>query len=83
MEETSKIGIMIKLTYNNYSIQKSRMEDTLFCKDAYEPIIGIKSTNATDMIWIIRNQKTDVLIRQWTYDSVFHYVSTEISVKVL
>jgi hypothetical protein len=74
MGETSNISIMIKLTSSNYSIWKSRMEDMLFCKDAYEPITGTKPTDVTDVVWTIRNRKSVALIRQWVDDSVFHHV---------
>jgi hypothetical protein len=59
------------------------MEDILFCKDAYEPVIDMKLANIIDVVWAISNRKTIALIRQWIDGSVFHHISTKINVKDL
>jgi hypothetical protein len=47
MGETNNIDTMIKMTSSNYLIWKSRMDDILFCKDVYVPIIGTKWMDVT------------------------------------
>jgi gag-polypeptide of LTR copia-type len=59
------------------------MEDLLYCKDAYEPIMGKKPEGTTDANWITANRIIIALIRQWIDDSVFRYVPMEINVHEL
>ena len=68
---------MIKLSASNYAIQKSRMEDILYCKDLYDPIEGDEAKPATmsDKEWEKLNRKIVGLIRQWVDHIVFHHVT--------
>jgi gag-polypeptide of LTR copia-type len=59
------------------------MEDLLYCKDAYEPLIGTKPAETLEDAWKVSNRKTIALIRQWVDDSVFHHISTETDAKAL
>ena len=73
---------MIKLTTSNYSIQKTRMEDILYCKELFEPIEcrGYKSVTTTEDEWKKLNRKTIGQIRQWVDHNVFHHVAKEVDV---
>ncbi len=46
MEESST-GSMIKLTASNFSIWKPRMEDLLYCKDLFDPVLGDEGRPST------------------------------------
>jgi hypothetical protein len=62
MEESNN-GTMIKLTSSNYGIWKYRMEDLLYYKDAYAPLMGTKPADTFDKVWKVSNHKTITLIR--------------------
>jgi gag-polypeptide of LTR copia-type/GAG-pre-integrase domain/Zinc knuckle len=81
--EESNSGTMIKLTSSNYDIWKSRMEDLLYCKDAYAPLTGMKPVDTSDEVWKVSNRKIIALIRQCVDDSVYHHISIEIDAKDL
>ena len=70
---------MIKLTASNSSIQKTRMEDILYCKELFEPIEcrGYKPITTIEDEWKKLNRKTVGQIRQWVDQSVFHHVAKE------
>jgi len=42
MEDNNTPSGMIKLDATNYSLWKPMMEDLLYCKDLYEPIVRDK-----------------------------------------
>jgi hypothetical protein len=49
LEEGVTTSGMIKLDSSNYSLWKPMMEDILYCKDLYEPIVREKiSTSVTE-----------------------------------
>ncbi|MGV7994802.1 hypothetical protein PJP12_29450, partial [Mycobacterium kansasii] len=72
---------MISLNGSNWTLWKAKMEDLLYCKDPYSPILGIsaKSKDMSDDDWKKMDRKAVGFIRQWLDDSVFHHVSTETS----
>ncbi|MGV8048355.1 hypothetical protein PJP07_29550, partial [Mycobacterium kansasii] len=72
---------MISLNGSNWTIWKANMEDLLYCKDLYSPILGIsaKSKDMSDDDWKKMNREAVRFIRQWLDDFVFHHVSTETS----
>jgi hypothetical protein len=45
LEECATTGGMIKLDSTNYSLWKPMMEDILYCKDLYQPIVNGKLPN--------------------------------------
>ena len=53
------------------------MEDTLFCKDLYDPLKNKEDTSVVtkDEKWKKMNWKTIRQIKQWIRDEVFHYVA--------
>lgn len=57
------------------------MEDLLFCKDMYVPLLGnaAKPKEMKDEDWMKLDRNTVGFIRQWLENSIFHYVSTESS----
>ena len=65
---------MIKLITSNYSIQKTKMDDILYCKELFEPIEckGYKPVTTTENEWKKLNKKTIGKIRQLIDQSVFH-----------
>jgi len=67
----------------NWNIWKPRMEDLLFSKDLYTPLLGRPATTLDDVAWKMLDRKTVGFIRQWLDDSVFHHVSTETSAQAL
>ena len=76
---------MIKLIASNYTIQKPRTEDILYCKDLYDPIEGDEAKPATMSVkeWEKSNRKTVGLIRQWVDHIVFHHVAQEVNAQSL
>ena len=79
MDPPSDSGVMIKLTTSNYSIWKPRMEDLLYCKDLFEPILGDvgKPSEITDEKWASMHRKTVGNTRQWVSQSIFHHVAKD------
>jgi hypothetical protein len=59
------------------------MENLLYYKDAYAPLMGTKPADTSDEIWKVSNHKTIAPIRQWVNDSVYHHISTKIDAKAL
>ena len=59
LEEGATTSGMIKLDSSNYSLWKPMMEDILYCKDLYEPIVKEKiPTGVTEEEWRVLNRKT-------------------------
>ena len=56
MEEL--VGLMVKPTSTNYSIWKPQIEDILYCKDLYNPILGeAKPLDKSDKDWEVLHRK--------------------------
>ncbi|OMO51796.1 Reverse transcriptase, RNA-dependent DNA polymerase [Corchorus capsularis] len=72
-------GSMMKLTTTNYNIWKPMMEDHLYCKDLYDPILGDsgKPKDTSDDDWKKLDRKSLGTIRKWVDITVFHYVAQE------
>ncbi len=81
----SDTGSMMKLTASNYSIWKPMMEDHLYCKDLFDPVLGdaAKSEDMSDADWKKLDRKTLGTIRKWVDISVFHHVAQETSAHVV
>ena len=54
LEEGATTSGMIKLDSSNYSLWKPMMEDILYCKDLYEPIV--KEKIPTGVEWRVLNR---------------------------
>jgi len=75
-----KLGIsgMVNLNASNYSTWKTRMEDILYVKDLYEPILNENvSTGVTQKEWQILNRKAVATIRQFVDLSVLQHIANE------
>lgn len=61
------------------------MEDLLYCKDMYEPILGddAKPDGTSDAAWAKMHRKTIGHIRSWIDQSVFNHVSGETKADVM
>ena len=83
MEEST--GNMIKLTAFNYAIWKPKMEDLLYIKDLWKPIIMPKEKEVTDadIEWAVLNRKCAAQIRQWIDKSIFQNFANEHDAYVL
>ena len=71
--DDSDNGCMIKLNATNYSICKPRMEDYLYCRDLFEPVLGDKG-KPSDMIdkkWAVMHRKIVGNIRKWIDQNIF------------
>jgi hypothetical protein len=56
LEEGATTSGMIKLDSSNYSLWKPMMEDILYCKDLYQPIVEEKLlTSVTEEEWRVLN----------------------------
>ena len=64
--DDSDSGCMIKLNATNYSIWKPRMEDYLYCRDLFEPVLGDKGrpSDMSDEKWAVMHRKTVGNIRK-------------------
>ena len=59
MEDNNTPSGMIKLDATNYSLWKPMMEDLLYCKDLYEPIVRDKvPIGVMEEEWRVLNRKT-------------------------
>ena len=75
-----KLGMsgMVNLNATNYSTWKTRMEDILYVKDLYEPILNENvSTGVTQKEWKILNRKAVATIRQFVDLSVLQHIANE------
>ena len=78
-EGTTTSG-MIKIDSSNYSLWKPMMEDILYCKDLYEPIVKDKiPTGVTEEEWRVLNRKTVGMIRLYINHNIFHHVANDTS----
>ena len=78
MDESSSVSGMIKLTCSNYALWKMKMEDILYCKDLYEPILNEqKPEKYNDQQWQVLHRKAVGMIRQYIDHSVIQDVSDE------
>jgi len=70
-------GDMFKLTADNYTYWKPKMEEHLYCKDFHEPITQKdKPEKNTDTEWETKNRKSVAMIRKYIDQSLFEHVST-------
>ena len=75
-----KLGMsgMVNLNATNYSTWKTRMEDILYVKDLYEPILNENvPTGVTQKEWEILNHKVVATIRQFVDLSVLQHIANE------
>jgi hypothetical protein len=78
LEEGATTSGMIKLDSSNYSLWKPMMEDILYCKDLYEPIVKEKiPTNVTEEEWRMLNQKAVGMIQLYINHNIFHHVAND------
>ena len=75
-----KLGMsgMVNLNPTNYSTWKTRMEDILYVKDLYEPILNENVwTGVNQKEWEILNRKGVATIRQFVDLSVLQHIANE------
>ena len=83
MNEQNSFG-MIKLTPSNYSIWKRKMQDMLYCKDLFRPVLGKeKPEKMSDEDWEILHMKAAATIRQWVDHNIFYHIAEETKVDAL
>ena len=75
-----KVGMpgMVSLNATNYTTWKTHMEDILYAKDLYEPILS--ETIPTGVVakeWEILNRKAIATIRQFVDFSVLQHIANE------
>jgi hypothetical protein len=69
---------MIKLDFSNYSLWKPMMEDIVYCKDLYEPIVKEKIlTSVTEEEWRVLNRKAVGMIGLYINHNIFHHVAND------
>ena len=62
LEESTTTSDMIKLDSSNYSLWKPMMEDILYCKNLYEPIVKDKiPTDVMEEEWRVLHRKDSVV----------------------
>jgi hypothetical protein len=77
LEEGVTTSGMIKLGSSNYLLWKPMMEDILYCKDLYEPIVKeMIPTGVTEEEWRVLNQKA-IGIRLYINHNIFHHVAND------
>ena len=76
---------MIKLNVTNYSMWKSRMEDYLYCRDLFEPVLGDKGrpSDMSDEKWANMHRKTVGNIRKWIGQNIFQHFANDTKADVL
>jgi hypothetical protein len=75
LEEGVTTSGMIKLDSSNYSLWKPMMEDILYCKYLYEPIVKEKiPTSVMEEEWRVLNRKAVCMIRLCINHNIFHHV---------
>ena len=78
MEDSAISSGMIKLDASNYSVWKAMMEDLLYCKDLYEPIVRDKIPEGVTLEdWSVLNRKAVGLIRLHINHNIFHHVAND------
>jgi hypothetical protein len=78
LEEGVTMSGMIKLDYSNYSLWKPMMEDILYCKDLYQPIVEEKLPDSvTEEEWRVLNRKAIGMIRLYINHNIFHHVAND------
>ena len=78
LEESATTSGMIKLDSSNYSLWKPMMEDILYCKDLYEPIVKDKiPTGVTEEEWRVLHRKAVGMIRLYINHNIFHHVAND------
>ena len=76
LEEGAAKSGMIKLDSSNFSLWKPMMEDILYYKDLYEPIVKDKISNGvTDEDWRVLNIKVVGMIPLYINHNIFHHVA--------
>ena len=74
----SNTSRMITLNGSNYHVWKGKMEDLLYVKDYYLPVLASeKQENKTDAEWNSLHRQVCGYIRQWVDDNVLNHVSEE------
>ncbi|KAK1652513.1 hypothetical protein QYE76_070318 [Lolium multiflorum] len=78
LEEGATTSVMIKLDSSNYSLWKPMMEDILYCKDLYEPIVKDKiPIGVTEEELRVLNRKVVGMIRLYINHNIFHHVAND------
>ena len=78
LEESATTSGMIKLDSSNYSLWKPMMEDILYCKDLYEPIVKDKiPTGVTEEEWRVLHRKAVGMIRLYINHNIFRHVAND------
>ena len=68
----------MKLDSFNYSLWKPMMEDILYCKDLYEPIVKDKiPTGVTEEEWRVLHRKAVGMIWLYINHNIFHHVAND------
>ena len=69
---------MIKLDASNYSVWKPMMEDLLYCKVLYGPIVRDKiPEGVTHADWRVLNRKAVGLIRLHVNHNIFYHIAND------
>ena len=78
LEESATTSGMIKLDSSNYSLWMPMMDDILYCKDLYEPIVKDKiPTGVTKEEWRVLHRKAVGMIRLYINHNIFHHVAND------
>ena len=78
MDDKSSMHGMIYLDSANYAVWKTKMEDILYVKDLYEPILNESMpTGQDESKWKILNRKAVGTIRQFVDVSVLQHISND------
>ncbi|CAO2822682.1 unnamed protein product [Amaranthus hypochondriacus] len=78
MDDKSSMHGMIYLDSTNYAVWKTKMEDILYVKDLYEPILNESMpTGQDESRWKILNRKAVGTIRQFVDVSVLQHISND------
>ena len=78
MDDKVSFQGMIVLNSSNYSDWKIKMEDLLFVKDLYEPVMKKEiPTGVIESEWKILNRKVVATIRQFVDISILQHVAND------
>jgi hypothetical protein len=78
MDEKASVHGMVCLNSSNYSVWKTKMEEILYVKDLYEPILNeTRPSGRVDSEWKNWNRKAVGTIRQFVDNSVLQHIAND------
>ena len=80
MDDKTNMHSMIYLDSTNYGMWKTKMEDIVYVKDLYEPILNeFMPTSQDESKCKILNRKTEGTIRQFVAISMLQHIANDMN----